>query len=51
MYVCGGGLNKNAPNGLIDLNTWLPGSVTIRRNGLGVSMALLEKECNWALRF
>lgn len=51
MYVCGGGLNKNAPNGLMDLKTLSPGSVMIRRNGLGVSMAMLGKVCNWALRF
>jgi hypothetical protein len=41
---CYGGLCRNSPHRLIDLNTWSPESSTTRRCGfIGVGVALLEK--------
>lgn len=38
---CGGGLNKNSPQSLTSLNTWVIGSATFRRCGLiGVGVSL-----------
>jgi hypothetical protein len=49
-----GGLSRNGLLRLTDLNTWSPGSGTIRRYGLvGEDVALLEEvhHQGWALEF